>query len=235
MGIKREGNKKNYHWEIWQREIEYERVQQASVSYMTYHTSTTNVYDFLKTFPDKRYAKDFLITDVVDYLISLQRERKYSHNSCARVGHDIAAFWNWMRRYKDETLPNMRVESFIARRATVTALTESQFLKLCDGCWCDEDRTIFREALIGIAAGKTASSLGLTYQALRYRWNKIRVRAGLPFLQLKKLHRSYRGLILRLGADTLTRLVGERTSVEPPVPTIPDTKGTLLSVVEGTF
>src|SRR5258708_32772968 len=112
MGVKRLNNKKNYHWQIWKWEVEYEKVQKASVSRSYYITSTTNVYEFLSAFPEKRTAKEFLITDLMDFLVSLQREREYSHNSCARVGHDIAAFWNWMRRYKDADLPNMRCDSF---------------------------------------------------------------------------------------------------------------------------
>lgn len=227
MGVKRGGLKKNYKWEIWQREVEYEKVQRASVSYTTYRTSTTHVYDFVCAFPEKRYAKDFLLTDVVDYLVGLQRSGM-SQNSCARIGHDIAAFWNWMRRFKDNTLPNMRAESFQVRPPSVTTLSEHQFLKLVDACFTQEDRTILRECLIGTSTSDLAEQLRLEYRALRYRWNRITKRAGLSHLQMRKMNKSYRNLVIRMGAASLTRLVGARTDEPLPEPATLDNEGRKL-------
>jgi hypothetical protein len=218
VGIKRTTNKKNYHWEIWQWECEYERAQKASVSYIHYVTCTNNLYDFLSAFPEKRTAGEFLITDLMDHLVSIQRERKYSHNSCARVGHDIAAFWNWMRKYKNPDLPNMRCDAFDAKRRVVPVLSNQQFLKLVDACYTQNDRDILREALLGTKVGAIKVLFGIKGQSLSYRWKRIRNRAGLPWLTMRTLHKSYRGMILRLGAEALTKLVGER-EVLPAQPT----------------
>lgn len=221
MGVKRVNNKKNYHWEIWQWEIEYERVQRASCAHDHYVNSTTNVYDFICAYPEKRTAKEFLITDLMDHLMSIQREKNYSHNSCARIGHDIAAFWNWMRRYKDVNLPNMRCESFETRPYQVPALSENQFMKLCDACFNDEDREILREGLIGTPAKTLRRRHQWTAMALSYRWRRIRTRAGVPWIQYRLLQKSYRALILRLGAAALTKLIGEHVSDGLPLPTVP--------------
>lgn len=233
MGVKRENNKKNYHWEIWQWEVEYEKVQRMSVGKQHYYASTTNIYDFLCAFPEKRTAKEFLITDVMDYLTSLQREKEYSHNSCARIGHDIAAFWNWMRRYKDVNLPNMRCDSFETKQYKVTALTEGQFMKLCDACWTDEDREILREALVGTKNRALRRRHQWTPTALSYRWMRIRSRAGLPWLQYRLLNKSYRALLLRLGAAALTRLIGEHTDAALPIPSLPCKQGKTQALVDG--
>ena len=230
MGVKRAENKKNYHWEIWRWEVEYERVQKASVSRSYYITSTTNVYDFLSAFPEKRTAKEFLITDLMDFLVSLQREKGYSHNSCARIGHDIAAFWNWMRRYKDQNLPSMRCDSFEARRMQIPALTEQQFFRLVDACRSAEERQVLREALLGTPVREITKILGLKGQALPHRWNRFRKRAGVPWVTMRTLSKSYRGMLLRLGAKRLTELLGTRTYESLPEPRIPDNGNTLLEL-----
>ena len=230
MGVKRVGNKKNYHREIWQWEVQYEAVQRASVSRDYYLTCTTNVYDFLCAYPDKRTAKEFQLSDVVDYLIGLQRTKGYSHNSCARVGHDIAAFWNWMRRYKDSNLPNMRCDSFETKRMSITALSEAQFLRLVDACVTDEDRFLLREALLGTKNKDIRARAQWTPMALAYRWNRLRKRANVDWVTIRTLSKSYRAMLLRLGAEQLSRLIGARSDVPTPLPTLPDRGGKELQV-----